>query len=51
MGGYAHETKDDSLAAVNEFKDSFGGELVEESSFTSTGLKQFRRVKRWLGHG
>ncbi|MGB0578171.1 MAG: GNAT family N-acetyltransferase [Limisphaerales bacterium] len=49
FGGYALETKDKSLAAVNEFKDSFGGELVEESSFTSTGLKQFRRVKRLFG--
>jgi hypothetical protein len=33
------------LQAVNEFKDSFGGELVEESNYTSRALGWLRWVK------
>jgi hypothetical protein len=45
FGGYAFETTDKSLQAVNEFKDSFGGELVEESNYTSRALGWLRWVK------
>jgi len=49
FGGYAHNTRDKSLAAVNEFKDSFGGRLVEESNYTSLALHGLRRFKKLLG--
>jgi hypothetical protein len=34
LGGYAHGTTDESLLKINQFKDSFGGALVEESDFS-----------------
>ena len=48
FGGYAFQTGDKSLAAVNEFKDSFGGELIEESNYTSIALSKLRQTKKWL---
>ncbi len=33
LGGYALNTKDISLKNINNFKDSFGGELIENSNF------------------
>ncbi len=33
FGGYAYDTSDISLLGINKFKDSFGGELVEESIY------------------
>ncbi len=51
FGGYAKGTADKSLAAVNEFKDSFGGDLVEESNYISLALRTLRGVKRLIGRG
>lgn len=51
FGGYAKGTSDKSLAAVNEFKDSFGGELVEESNYVSLALRTLRGVKKLFGRG
>lgn len=45
IGGYAYQTTDESLQRINEFKDSFGGELVEESSYASAAITLLRRVK------
>ncbi len=45
LGGYAHNTTDEQLKRVNEFKDSFGGELVEESNYASAAITLLRRVK------
>jgi hypothetical protein len=33
MGGYAHGTADEALKRINQFKDSFGGNLVQESDY------------------
>jgi lipid II:glycine glycyltransferase (peptidoglycan interpeptide bridge formation enzyme) len=45
FGGYAHETTDKQLQAVNAFKDGFGGNLVEESNYSSRALMLLRRAK------
>jgi hypothetical protein len=49
FGGYANQTTDKSLAAVNEFKDSFGGEMVEESNYTTSILSSLRWAKGLFG--
>jgi hypothetical protein len=49
FGGYAKGTTDPSLEAVNEFKDSFGGRVVEESNYTSLPLRWLRLAKGLLG--
>ncbi len=41
FGGYAHQTNDNMLIGINNFKDSFGGQLVEESNYQSI-------LKHWL---
>jgi len=51
FGGYAKDTTDKSLAAVNEFKDSFGGDLVEESNYISQALRTLRGLKKLVGRG
>lgn len=33
MGGYAHGTSDEALKRINQFKDSFGGVLIQESDY------------------
>jgi len=33
LGGYAYQTSDESLARINQFKDSFGGTLVCENDY------------------
>jgi hypothetical protein len=33
LGGYAAETTDEALIRINQFKDSFGGELIQESDY------------------
>ncbi|MBI5800695.1 MAG: hypothetical protein HZA92_08225, partial [Verrucomicrobia bacterium] len=45
IGGYAYNTTDEVLQRINEFKDSFGGEMVEESSYASVAITLLRRVK------
>lgn len=44
LGGYAHRTDDPVLRRINDFKDGFGGELVEESHFISLPLLAGIRV-------
>lgn len=48
FGGYAHGTTDDQLKAINFFKDNFGGELVEESNYTSLALALTRNFKHLI---
>lgn len=48
IGGYALNTTDPELQEVNAFKDSFGGELVEESVYTSLPLLVLRGFSGWL---
>ncbi len=48
LGGYALNTKDPELQEVNEFKDSFGGQLVEESNYVSLPLHWARKLNRLL---
>ena len=48
LGGYAYNTEDEGLKRINEFKDSFGGALVEESSYSSVAINLLRRVKSAL---
>lgn len=45
FGGYAAGTTDPALQHINDFKDSFGGELVEESNYASAAITLLRRVK------
>lgn len=45
FGGYAANTTDPALQHINDFKDSFGGELVEESNYASVAITLLRRVK------
>ncbi len=48
LGGYALNTKDPELQEVNEFKDSFGGQLVEESNYVSLPLHWLRKINKLL---
>ncbi|RJO61123.1 peptidoglycan bridge formation glycyltransferase FemA/FemB family protein [candidate division WS5 bacterium] len=49
MGGYAHNTKDKEKQKISEFKDSFGGELIEESAYTSLPLYICREIIKLIG--
>ena len=44
LGGYALGTQDPELQEVNEFKDSFGGQLIEESNYISLPLHWARKL-------
>ena len=33
LGGYAYNTSNEALKRINQFKDSFGGELIQESDY------------------
>lgn len=48
LGGYALGTQDPELQEVNEFKDSFGGQLIEESNYISLPLHLARKLNRLL---
>jgi hypothetical protein len=48
LGGYALGTQDPELQQVNEFKDSFGGQLVEESNYVSLPLHWARKFSGLL---
>lgn len=48
LGGYALGTKDPELQEVNEFKDSFGGQLIEESNYISLPLHWARKLGRMM---
>jgi|WetSurMetagenome_2_1015567.scaffolds.fasta_scaffold28270_4 hypothetical protein len=50
MGGYAFNTQDKSLQGINEFKDSFGGELIEESNYESYMVYMLKVIKNRLMH-
>lgn len=45
MGGYAYDTADEGLKKINEFKDCFGGELVEEFNYISIPLYLYRYLR------
>lgn len=49
LGGYALNTKDPELQEVNEFKDSFGGQLIEESNYVSLPLHWARKLNKLRG--
>jgi len=44
FGGYAPDTADPSLVRLNEFKDSFGGKLAQESTYVSLPLALSRQA-------
>jgi hypothetical protein len=44
LGGYAKDTNVEVLRGINSFKDSFGGELIEESTYRSKIARLARRV-------
>ena len=48
LGGYAKDTEDEHLQHVNEFKDGFGGELVEMSNYISHPLVCYRKLSQCL---
>jgi lipid II:glycine glycyltransferase (peptidoglycan interpeptide bridge formation enzyme) len=48
LGGYNIELKDDKLNAINQFKDSFGGDLLEESVYISFPLFIYRYLRRMV---
>ena len=39
------------MAAINKFKDNFGGELIEESNYLSLALVTLRGFKQFLSTG
>jgi hypothetical protein len=48
LGGYAKDTEDEHLRHINEFKDGFGGELVEMSNYVSHPLSCYRKLSSCL---
>jgi len=44
FGGYAPQSGDPAQVGLNEFKDSFGGILAQESTFVSLPLEMSRRL-------
>lgn len=54
MGGYAKDTTDAELAAINSFKAGFGGVVVREDHYISLPmhlLQMAGRAKRRLARG
>lgn len=47
MGGYGYNTDDVVIQKINEFKDSFGGELLEESWYISLPLYLIRLLRTY----
>lgn len=48
LGGYALGTRNEHLLHINEFKDGFGGALVEMSNYVSHPLYCYRRLSARL---
>ncbi len=48
MGGYAYNSSDRQLIGINNFKDSFGGELIEMSNYDNWLLIFAIRVKEMI---
>ncbi|MBI4843147.1 MAG: hypothetical protein HY809_02330 [Nitrospirae bacterium] len=44
MGGYAYNSDNPELQKINEFKDSFGGKLIEESIYVSLPLYLLKKA-------
>jgi FemAB family len=44
IGGYAPATDDSKMQGINHFKDSFGGQLLEESNYTSYPVFLYRLI-------
>lgn len=51
LGGYAVGTTDDALLKINQFKDSFGGTLVQESDYLPITAKLYTTFNKILRHG
>ena len=51
FGGYAKDTQDEQMQAINKFKDHFGGQLIEESNYLSLALVTLRGFKQFLSAG
>src|SRR5262249_6932942 len=45
FGGYAVDTNDADLAGINNFKLSFGGQIVEQSHYVSLALHWLTRLR------
>jgi len=48
FGGYAYNTDSSDLIGINNFKDQFGGELVEESNYTTFIYYILKKIKTYL---
>ena len=48
LGGYAPHTDDPALKRINDFKDSLGGQLVEESNYLSAGTRVAMRLSETI---
>src|SRR5262249_37191050 len=44
FGGYAKDTQDQDLININQFKEGFGGTIIEESHYTSIALALLRKA-------
>ncbi|MCC8426368.1 hypothetical protein [Mucilaginibacter sp. UR6-11] len=51
LGGYAAGTTDEALLKINQFKDSFGGTLVQESDFLPIAARLYTFFNKILKHG
>jgi len=51
LGGYAVQSTDPELLKINQFKDSFGGDLIAESDYESLPIYLLRRTKSFFGIG
>lgn len=50
LGGYAKNTSDPVMIGINKFKDSFGGQIVEESHYLSLPLVALQVAKKLFKH-
>lgn len=48
LGGYAHNSENESLQGINRFKDGFGGILVEESNYESLPVYYAKILKQFI---
>jgi hypothetical protein len=48
LGGYALDTTDEALLKINQFKDSFGGTLVQESDFLPIAARIYTFFNKML---
>ena len=48
FGGYAYKTDSPDLIGINNFKDQFGGDLVEESNYSTFLYSLIKNIKTYL---